>query len=309
MKKMVMLITALLAISFLFTMVPLNVESQDPGPQTIVMGTVYDAVTEEPIDEALVYLFTDTTGMATWTGEDGTYEFQLTVLRKETFSIFAQKSGYYDQWKDDEIDRGETLVIDFYLEPKGAMVYGYVIDMDTLEPVPRTHVELYSTEYDGENEYTWTDENGYYELHGQPGRYRIYARSEGYQRYETEEFTLEENQEMEWNITLEPIRNGVYGMITNEDGGSIPDAYIRVYNQERFFQSAFSDEEGNYEIRAPPGEYIIEVSADEHFDYDDTIVIPEDEMLEYNVEMTPITVTGVLRYIVDFILEIIGGIF
>jgi hypothetical protein len=310
MKKVMMLCTALLAISFLFTVVPLNVESQDPGPTTIVKGTVYDAVTEEPLDMAVVRLFTDTNSMGQRTGEDGTYEFELTVLRSEALEIVASKEGYYDQWKDDEIARDETLIIDFYLEPKASKVFGYVTDIDTEEPMPRVYVELRSTDFDGEGMYAWTNEEGYYELFAEPGNYKLISGFEGYEVYQSDEFYLGDGEELEWNITLEPVRTGVFGVVMNEGGGGIPEAYIRVYDEQwTFFAHTFSDEEGNYEIRAPPGEYIIEVSADDYFDYDDVITVPEDGMLEYDVEMTEITVTGVLQYIVDYIMEIIGGIF
>ena len=98
--------------------------------------------------------------------------------------------------------------------------------------------------------------------------------------------------------------------MTHSEGGAIQDAYIRVYDEQwTFFGQIFSDEEGNYEIRAPPGEYVIEVSADNYFDYDDVITVPEDGMLEYDVEMEKISVKGGLSLILDFIMEIIGGIF
>jgi large repetitive protein len=311
MKKVVMLVTALVAISFLLTVVPQNVESQDVGPNSYVKGTVYDAVTEEPLDGAWVRLFTGTGNDWFITEEDGEYEFELTVLLNEEFDIMVGKEGYYDIWESGEVGRDETVTIDFDLEPKTTMVYGYVTNLDTEEPVPNAYVQLYSTNVDGNDWRAYSDENGYYTIFADPGDYKISVQIRGYKIYESEEFELIEGQELEMNISLDPIKTGIYGMVANEDGGAIPDAYIRLYQEDRggYFGSAFTDDEGNYEIRAPPGEYIIEVSADEHFDYDDTVTLPEENMMEYNVEMSEISVTGVLKYIYEFIMEIVGGIF
>ncbi|MGA1873825.1 MAG: MSCRAMM family protein [Thermoplasmatota archaeon] len=301
--------TTLLAISLLLTMIPMGGQSQEVVESTI-WGYVYDAETEEPLAEAFVRLFLDTSGRGYRTDEDGRYEFTFNVARSESFDILGTKDGYYDQWKDGEIGRGETLQIDFMLEPKASMVYGYVTDSVTGEPVEGAAVQLYATDYDGEDELTWTDDEGFYYMFGKPGNYKLLSGMDGYEIYQSEEFYLDEGEELEMNISLVQIITGVYGKVVSDEGYSIQGAYIRLYDEEwNYFSYTFSDENGDYEIRAPPGEYIIEVSAEDHFDHDDTIVIGEDGMTEYNIEMTRISVTGVLRYLVDMIMELLGGIF
>jgi len=300
---------SLLVLSLLLTIIPLGAQSQEVVESTI-WGYVYDSETEEPLSEALVRLFGNVGGQGFRTREDGRYEFTINVARSESFDILATKDGYYDQWQSGEIGRGETIQIDFMLEEKAATVSGYVLDSVTEEPVMRASVQLYSTDYDGEDEMAWTDENGFYIMYASPGNYKLLSGADGYEIYQSEEFYLEEDQELEMNISLVQIVTGVHGQVRSDQDGAISGAYIRIYDRDMtFFDYTFSDDKGNYEIRAPPGEYTIDVSADSHFDYSDTIVIDENGMLEYNIEMTKISVTGVLRYIVDFIRELLGGIF
>lgn len=293
----------------MLTIVPLGAHSQEVVESTI-WGYVYDSETEEPLGSAMVRLFANVGGQGYRTGEDGRYEFTINVARSESYDIVATKEGYYDQWQSGEIGRGETVQIDFMLEEKAAMVYGYVTDSVTGDPVQNAVVQLISTDYDGEDEYTWTDREGFYTMYATVGNYKLISGADGYELYQSEEFYLEEEQELEMNISLVQLVTGVQGKVTSDQDGVIAGAYIRIYDQGMtFFDYTFSDEEGNYEIRAPPGEYTIDVSADGHFDYSDTIVIDENGMLEYNIEMTKISVTGVLRYIVDFIRELLGGMF
>ncbi|MGA1820822.1 MAG: MSCRAMM family protein [Thermoplasmatota archaeon] len=309
MRKALVAGASLLVLSLMLTIIPLAAESQEVVESTI-WGYVYDAESEEPLSDARVRLFANVGGQGYRTGEDGRYEFTINVARTEAFDIVAQKESYYDQWKSGEIGRGETIQIDFMLEPKAAMIYGYVTDSATGEPVQSAAVQLYSTDYDGEDEYTWTDEEGYYSMYARVGNYKLLSGADGYEIYQSEEFYLEEEQVLEMNISLVQIVTGVFGQVTSNEDGPLSGAYIRMYDQEfSYYSYTFSDEEGNYELRAPPGEYIIEVSAEDHFDYDDTIVIEEDGMLEYDIVMNKITVTGVLRFIVDFIRELLGGIF
>ncbi|MGA1793400.1 MAG: MSCRAMM family protein [Thermoplasmatota archaeon] len=309
MRKALVAGASLLVLSLMLTIIPLGADSQEVVESTI-WGYIYDAETEEPLSEALVRLFANVGGQGYRTRADGRYEFTINVARSETFDILATREGYYDQWKSGEIGRGETMQIDFMLEPKAASVFGYVLDSVTSDPVPNAAVQLYSTDYDGDDEITWTDEEGYYIMFAKPGNYKLLSGADGYEIYQSDEFYLEEDQELQMNISLVQIVTGVFGYVTSNEDGPLSGAYIRIYDEQMtFFDYTFSDIDGSYEIRAPPGEYTIEVSADSHFDYDDTIVIDESGMLEYDIEMNKITVTGVLRFIVDFIRELLGGIF
>jgi len=310
MKKMTTLIAFLMTASMMLVVLPGMISSQEIEPTSYVEGTVYDAVTEDPLEMAMVRILNGRYGYIVYTDEEGFYSIGLDVVVKEEYDILVAKEGYYDQWDYFEVERGETVVMDFYLEAMETVVKGYVLDSETSDPVQNIYVQLLSTDSEGYDQYGYTDEEGYFEIFAQPGNYKIVTWSSDHDPYQSDEFELVEGDVLWHNVSLVLRDTGIFGRVTGENSDPLTGAWVSLYTQDR--RRAFgtpTDENGEYEIRCVEGEYTIEISAEEYMPYEDTVTIVNGEMLEYDAELTEISFSGILQYILDIIREIFGSIF
>jgi hypothetical protein len=310
MKKTMALVAALLMMSTLLVVLPDMISSQDVDLGTYVEGVVYDASTEEPLPDAYVMVFGDVTWHTVLTDENGYYSIELDVRVQEQYDILAEKEGYYDQWDSFEARRGETIVMDFFLDPMEAHIMGYVLSSENGEPLQRVNVQLMATDIEGYDSYAGTDETGFWEIYARPGNYKLVINSRNYEPYQSEEFELTDGDEVWHNVTMELMETGIQGMVTDQDGALLEGAWVSLYTEDyRRVFGAPTDESGMYEIRCPGDDYIIEISADGFMPYEDTVTIVDGEMLEYDAELTEISFSGILQYIIDIIREIFGSIF
>jgi hypothetical protein len=310
MKKMVALIALFIAIALVFVVLPGQITSQDVDPGTYVEGFVYDASTQEPLSEAYVIVFGDTFAHRVVTNEEGYYSIELDVRVQEQYDILAEKEGYYDQWDSFEVRRGETMVMDFHLEPMEAHIMGYVISSEDGEPLQRVNVQLMATDVNGYDSYTGTDENGFWEVYSRPGSYKLVVSGRNHEQYQSDEFELKEGDDLWHNVTLKLMDTGIHGHVTDPGGDPLGGAWVSLYTEDyRRVFGAPTDESGFYEIRCPGGDYIVEISADGYMPYEDTVTVTEGEMLEYDAQLDEISFSGILQYILDIIREIFGSIF
>jgi hypothetical protein len=105
----------LTAFAFLFPIVGLGLLAQSvgtPQPKFTLSGTVVDAVTGEPIRKAQVQIYTTLRRM---TFSDGDGRFQLEGIPAGSYSVTAQKPGYFNQ---QELLRGGSPPVE--VGPKAA---------------------------------------------------------------------------------------------------------------------------------------------------------------------------------------------
>ena len=120
-----------------------------------VSGTVTDSNTNNPIEGAIVSIgdFTDTTST------DGTYLLECISIGLHDITCTAE--GYYDTTDVVEVLEGQTVTIDFVLEPlpRGTLD-GTVTDANNGEPIEDALITATSQ---GKVEYTgFTNADGYY---------------------------------------------------------------------------------------------------------------------------------------------------
>ncbi|MEA3558033.1 MAG: carboxypeptidase-like regulatory domain-containing protein [Candidatus Thermoplasmatota archaeon] len=292
----------------LIGLVPLATDGQDIDLKTYIEGTVIDVFTEKPLEDAMIRVWGPGWGARALTDQDGTYSIEVDVKVQDTLDVFCEKSGYYDDYRSVEIRRGDTEVVDFSLTPINSTVKGYVKDSATMEPIADVNVNLYSTEPDGEDVWTRTDDEGYFEMSAEPGYYKLICGAQNYEHYMSEEFHLDDGEVKEVEILLEEIKTGIFGSVTNEDGETLEGAVVYLYDEERsYWNYDVADEDGSYEIRAPAGEFLVSVRADDHFDYNGKVTVGEDGMTEQDFVMTKISVKSSLQFIIDLIKMIIGA--
>ena len=139
----VMIATSLLVLMFI-TIPP--VSSDDPIPETWVKGTVTDAHTGDPIEHIWIDIY-GPYGLYehVTTDENGYYECQLKVGGSYNFLTFA--IYYEDVYATEEIETGETAVVDFKMTPlySNCTVHGKVIDLESGELVP-ARISFYNLE-------------------------------------------------------------------------------------------------------------------------------------------------------------------
>ncbi len=74
--------------------------------------------------------------------------------------------------------------------------------------------------------YTRTTSKGYYQIYIDPGKYRIETHHESYNPYVSGEIEIFEGENNTFDIILEPLQSGIYGVVTNQDGSPVEDAYV-----------------------------------------------------------------------------------
>ncbi|MFW3146767.1 MAG: carboxypeptidase-like regulatory domain-containing protein [Thermoplasmatota archaeon] len=288
-------------------MLPGETLSQDADLGTYLEGTVTNAKTDEPIEDAFIEVYCGRNYYWWPTDSNGYYKIELDVRIKEDLDIFCSNQHYYDDYKSTVINRSETKVIDFQLIPKNSTVQGYVYDSDTMDPMRFVYVELFSTERNGYRFNTYTDEDGFYRFYTEPGYYKLYCRTRDYESYTSNEFYVGDGEVMDHDIYLDKMETGLFGKIMDQEENSLEDAFVYIYDgPEGYYGYSYTDESGEYEIRSPPGEYQVQVSAEDYFTYNGVIDIEEDGMTELNIYLEEQNIPNWIRHIIDIIKGIIG---
>ncbi len=174
----------------------LTIDFELEPAKEVAEGTITDADTGDPIEEASVQLYYHETESSEWlevhnadTHVDGTY-----VLYDEMgygageYKFLADASGHEPQETITSWDGSSTLTVDFELELSDKVVQGTVTDADTGDPLEGAWVELYYYDaahtrwlYEG---YTYAGANGAYALVDEygfgVGTYRCEASASGY---------------------------------------------------------------------------------------------------------------------------------
>ena len=185
-----------------FQLVPDNGEI----PVGTVSGTVTDAETGDPVEDALVVISYHETVRTTYTAADGTYSFDEVPECRCLKKVEASKDGYEPQSKDVSV-HGDT-VVDFALEVEeqeppveGGTVSGVVTDADTGEPIEDAMVVL---THDGKVWRTWTDAEGWYELTGIPLCFCLKDMTVSKEGYQTQQVSVAIGEDTIVDFALQP---------------------------------------------------------------------------------------------------------
>ncbi len=163
-----------------------------------IIGLVYDVTTGDPIANATVVI--EEANLTLYTDENGT--FQASV-QPGTYTIDVSAEGYYNETVTVSVDENETVVVQIGLQPRAnGTIAGYVVDADTGDPIANATVFVYTSAGQVVN---YTNAQGYYELHVPAGVYDVHALAPGYQEAVAGNVTVQANQTVVVNFTLQPI--------------------------------------------------------------------------------------------------------
>ncbi|OQX91407.1 MAG: hypothetical protein B6D58_08195, partial [candidate division Zixibacteria bacterium 4484_95] len=249
-----------------------------------ISGTVTDAGTTEPIEEATIALHmvgNPHFHRVTHSLEDGSYLFEN--LPTGTYMLNCFKEGYFPAEYPEpvEVNGDDITGIDFALEQLViGGIAGMVTDATTDEPIAHAWVIATLTEDPHFHRWAVTNDDGEYVMEMPSGTYHIDAWAYGYIHGSLEEpVVVEDSIVTGVDIALMPIVFGsisgtVYDSITGETiAHAMVEARI-IHGWHR--RHAWSDSVGNYTLEyLRPGDYRVNAFAHGYYPkvYPDTVTI------------------------------------
>ncbi len=280
--------------------------SDETRAETIFTGKVLDEKTKDPV-HAQLWIYDDNYVRSYYGETDRSGVYEIDVERGGTYYIYVQAEGYSPAYTQERIQNGETKVVNFNLTPYESSVFGLVFDEISEEPVDGGYVELYPEDEGGSYYWDFIQENGTYVFHIKPGNYSLLVSVSNYEAYLSDVFFVADGEDREMNIPLRLIPQGIKGVVQNEDGDPIEGASVVIENDHGSYHDA-TDENGEYEIRAPRGRYDLSVRAGEYRPYKDDVRIPEDEVIVKDVTLKEARALNLLQRIIRQIWALIGGL-
>ena len=266
-------------------------------------GFVVDTETTDPIDNAMINLRGrddewDFFENETTTNSNGFFSINVPASR---CSLTVYADGYCgDRERNIEIDENETLWINFSLYPRppeNSVIYGYITDEETGEPINSADVELY---WEGEfdqfylNE-TLSESDGFYSINVAAGLIDLEVEANGYFRDDIDEMVIQDYETYWFNFSLmpRPEENSVIcGYITDNETGD-PINYIRIEFEwldittgNRYENETRSDSSGFYKIDIASGEVYHDVRSQSYYYYNPyRLDCQEDGVLWMNISL------------------------
>jgi len=251
-------------------------ESSDEN--SIIHGYITDINTEDPIENAYVYVRGRDNEWDFYENETTTDEYGYYMMNVPSgrYRVSAYADGYLNTGTDNfEIDEYETIQIDLSLEPRPeetSVVCGYIKDFDTEDPIEGATVDLtwYQNEWQYYRNETTSDEYGFYSMNVAGGYVDLDFEAPGYFRNNDNYFYINEYV-TEWrNITLKPkpAENAVFcGYLTDEASGDpLSNVNIEIYwvDVEEGFEyenETDTDPNGFFSINVADGEVYHDIRA------------------------------------------------
>jgi len=252
-----------------------NGVSSNQTSKGTIQGTVFDSMTNAPLDNILVQFYTadndayvdldrtDSNGRYTAWLNSGRYKIYYTADHHE--SAYHTNKATMDEADLVEVRQNENTDIQSTLKP---LPGGKVTDAETGEPIIDVAVQMFTTEHQLFGRERLTDQNGRYSLPNVPsGTYFLHFEPSDYIRYrqyhaqyfsnqssiaEANAITIDASApQTDLNIALAPVKFGsIRGQVTDRDTG-MPVANIDVTAQERYGELSEitrTDEEGYYTL-------------------------------------------------------------
>ena len=282
-----------------------SLESGAPAKNSVVNGYVYNADNGDPIEGAIVDInWGDDNGHGDWlyAVTDSTGFYSLNVPAGEVMPwVYAE--NYYENYKQEqEIGNGKTLEVNIHLYPRypdTAMIYGYVTEEQSGDPIENVLVELMSDNFEMLHydwNYTFTDATGYYEIMVAESDFQIEAFTYFHARAFSHHDHINEGETYEWDTSLyeiPPQTATVTGYITDlYTSDPIKNTYIGCHWDDElgnyFSKYTVSDNLGFYEFNIAPGELFIYAHVSDYFPYQlDGYVIEEYETFLLDISLEP----------------------
>jgi len=275
---------------------------------SIIKGYVKDANTDDPIEDALIYIW----GIGneweffeneTTTDINGFYSINVPSCR---FRITVYADGYCGSESGFlEIGENELLWVNFSMyphPPENSIVCGYITDEDTGEPIDGANINLF-WEGDDDQFYmndTVSDITGYYSINVAAGKINLEVEANGYFRRNLEEINIADYETRWVNISLQPRLpedSVLKGYITDEETGSpIDNARVRIEWVDMnlghsYHNETYSDSSGFYSINIASGELYLDIRK-QGYDYYDPYRHDNDEtnILWFNISLEKRTI-------------------
>ncbi len=161
-----------------------------------IAGYVYDALSGEPIAGAAVTV--EELNLTVYTDTNG--NFSISVPPGQ-YTISVEAADYQPFTTQVQVNENETVILPIPLLPSGSgMVYGWVFDADTMQPIPNATLVL-----DSGADVVFTDANGYYEFDDvNVGNHTITVYKPGYITTAAWVF-VPPGAAIELNFTLQPV--------------------------------------------------------------------------------------------------------
>lgn len=255
-------------------------------PPGRIEGTVTDASTGLPIYDVSVIVYASALEMSNQTDQNGYYIIEE-VSAWPLWNVEAYAPGYISELKIVAVGSGETITVDFVLEPFGA-VDGVVADISTGLPIAGAVVRA-------EAYLNVTDISGYYLLSDVvEGTYTVTAAAPGYASQSEERKKVWAGEVTAVNFQLEPVPPGkiIGNIIDIRTGEKIAGAIVTANGY-----SNTTDTNGDYVIsNVPAWTYTVTASGSGYVSYNVTRNVPSDGNVTADFELGPFTKVYVEPY-------------
>jgi len=291
-----------------------------PVENSIIKGYITDTSSEEPIEDAYIYL--------RWRDEFGHYLYNSTDSDDQGFYQMSAATGeirlsfhayrHFDKYLDyQDLEENETLWVNISMTPyppENSQVCGYITNSINGQPIQWADIFLWWQDEEGHSYYNETnsDLDGYYNMNIAEGEIQLDIYAYEYFSNYTNWYSIQENQTLWVNISMKPYpteNSAVCGYITDSvSGDPIHDVYVDVYWKDyeghSKWNDTYSNSDGYYAINVAAGEIKLYVYADGYYgNYSDWYSIQENETLWVNMSMDPYPQENslVCGYVIDSI--------
>lgn len=228
----------------------------------VVRGNVTDLDSMSPIGFANVIV---TDGMETYAtaNTDASGEYELNCFSGDELYIFAEAEGYSQDWATISLAPGEEIWMDFGLWPASSWLEGIVTDAFTGDPIEDAWVNAWSDMYE---EWTYTDETGYYGIALVSGLYDVSVGAYDYME-STESVDVPDESTVVLDFELLPYDVPedcmLYGWVNDSFSGvGVIGANVAVQvNDGAYYSESWTDMDGYYEMNIPAWEFDLRVTA------------------------------------------------
>jgi 5-hydroxyisourate hydrolase-like protein (transthyretin family) len=283
---------------------------------SIICGYVHSSETGDPLVDVDVEQYWDNgQGDFGWnsttTNEEGFYLLHTAAV---TFQLYFYYDDYFREYTFDAIEENEIFWYNLSMipiPPVTVHIHGFITDNTTGEPIQGADIDLYWYDEDGHYWYneTYSNATGYYTLGGLTGTTYIYVHAQNYFTYYSNDFFLENNTSLWWNVSLfpyPPVVAILCGYITDSQTGEPivnADVNLNSYVEHGYWHNyTQSNEIGFYSVGVIQGTIHLSVNK-QNYDqvYVDNIIINENGTYWVNLTMDfkPTTTTLIKGYVVD----------
>ena len=247
-----------------------------PPVTAYLQGMITDGETGLPISDAHIDIdwrdpFNHWWDNDTYTNDSG-YFFMGTLPGEVRIYVFAD--GYfYNHTNYFNIYENETIWVNLSLNPEPpqtVLIQGFITDLLTNEPIDEVDVLVYWRDNNGNNENNWTETNeyGYFTAYVAPGEIRINCYHAMFEAYTTDWMPVYDNETVWLNISMqfEPTTDGIIcGYVKDKVSQSVvSNAYIRCDWKDsvghQYSNQLITDRKGYFELDIAYGEVQLYIS-------------------------------------------------